>query len=651
MGSSKEIFISYRRDTGSELAEIIKKDLDARGYSVFKDTHDLKAGHWQEALTKQINACKDFVLLVTPGALDRCKTDPNDVVLFEIRLALATRKNFILVVKRAKDQSPNDYFKDLPLAIADLPKHNWVEYTNDDSDAKLQKIRSFLNSSPSVWELVNNRYGKQILASAICVGLLVCGLLGWGIFGRTVKIEKTIEVISVDTKEIVNQTSEIRKDNASLMNEASEVRKDTGEIKAGIKNIGNLGGLVANPLLAEDYYHNSHVYLKDGKVVEADDSFKRFFDLDKSDYYDVYEEYIEFLRGAYGQEKVLSILKSLTMKYYDRKSPKVAYFGELEDKEFAKQEIDKILLKSPSFLPAHIAGMVLVEAGYLIDDLDLENRKKNFLKEGGLDGLKKFLFKTGDNKFEQSVVRFLKSIRPVNLENRFSYKVENDSYISLLYLSVADRKLPKNIILHFPNGDAKIPVDSPANLFKEKGFVAVELNKFTKPNTDAKTEFILRRANDVRIFKFSGYLNGVDPSKPVEVAISYIDAKNRNFDFPKKIKMFGSESLFTAEIMRSSSTNGIFGSKGPVLQITPGTTTKLIQASGKKSGPFIGVPMHMNVPTLYEVPCEAVPNFNFDGELWIKSILDNGSLTDIVKVEFKNEFGVVWKSKPLVNPK
>ena len=31
MGSSKELFISYRRDTGSELAEIIKKDLDARG--------------------------------------------------------------------------------------------------------------------------------------------------------------------------------------------------------------------------------------------------------------------------------------------------------------------------------------------------------------------------------------------------------------------------------------------------------------------------------------------------------------------------------------------------------------------------------------------------------------------------------------------
>lgn len=648
---TKEIFISYRRETGSELAEIIKKDLDSRGYSVFKDTHDLKAGYWQEALTKQINACKDFILLVTPGSLDRCKTDPNDVVLFEIRLALATRKNFILVVKKAKDQSSNDYFKDLPLAIADLPKHNWVEYTNDDSNAKLQKIRSFLNSSPSVWELVNNQYGKQILASAICIGLLVCGLLGWAIFGRTSKIEKTVEVISGDTKEIVNQTSEIRKDNAALMNETSEVRKDTGEIKAGIKNIGKLGGLVANPLLAEDYYHNSHVYLKDGKVVETDDSFKRFFDLDKSDHYDVYEEYIEFLRSAYDQEKVLSILKSLTMKYYDRISPKVAYFGELKDKQYAKQEIDKIIQDSPSFLPAHIAGMVLVEPGYLIDDLDLENRKKNFLKEGGLTGLKKFLFKTGDNKFEQSVASFLKSIRPVNLLNRFKFKVENDSYINLLYLSIDDQNLAKSIILHFPNGDAEIPVDSPANLFKEKGFVAVELDKFIKPNTNTKAEFILRRANDVRIFKFCGYLNGVDPSKQIEVGISYIDAKNRNFDFPKKIKMFGSESLFTAEIKHTTSTNVLLGSKGPVLQITPGNSTKLIQASGKKSGPFIGVPRHKNVPTLYEVPCEAVPNFNFDGELWIKSILDNGSLTDIVKVEFKNEFGIVWKSKIQEDPK
>jgi len=246
MGSSKEIFISYRRDTGSELAEIIKKDLDARGYSVFKDTHDLKAGHWQEALTKQINACKDFILLVTPGSLDRCKTDPNDIVLFEIRLALATRKNFILVVKRAKDQSPNDYFKDLPLAIADLPKHNWVEYTNDDSDAKLQKIRSFLNSSPSVWEIVNNRYGKQILASVICVGLLVCGLLGWGIFGRTGKIESKIEEITSDTKATLDITGNVREQNQEIVKDTGVLRKDSADLMKKTQEIAKSSSAAQN---------------------------------------------------------------------------------------------------------------------------------------------------------------------------------------------------------------------------------------------------------------------------------------------------------------------------------------------------------------------------------------------------------------------
>ena len=230
MAASKDIFISYRRDTGAELAEIIKKDLGSRGYSVFKDTHDLKAGHWQEDLKHQITGCKDFILLVTPGALDRCKTDPKDIVLFEIKLALAKKKNIILVVKRAKGISLEDFFKDLPREIAGLPKHNWIEYTNADADAKLKKIRSFLDSSPSVWELVSNRYGKQVLAGTIFGGLLLCGLLGWALFGRTGRIENKVEGVAKDAKATLETTGKIHEQNQQIAIEAGEIRKNNQEL-------------------------------------------------------------------------------------------------------------------------------------------------------------------------------------------------------------------------------------------------------------------------------------------------------------------------------------------------------------------------------------------------------------------------------------
>jgi hypothetical protein len=243
MSALKDIFISYRRDTGAELAELVKKDLVSRGYSVFKDTHDLKAGHWQEDLRRQITACMDFILIVTPGTLERCKTDPDDVVLFEIQLALTLQKNFILVVKRGKNDSPEKLFDGLPPTLSTLPKHNWIEYTNEDADAKLSKIRNFLESSPSVFELVVNRYGRQLLAGITCGGMILCGLASWALFGSAERLENQVASVAGDTKvtlettgtiaeqnrKIANTTEAIRKDNVELLDKTREAARSSGE--------------------------------------------------------------------------------------------------------------------------------------------------------------------------------------------------------------------------------------------------------------------------------------------------------------------------------------------------------------------------------------------------------------------------------------
>ena len=67
-----KIFVSYRREGGQELARLILDHLNFRGYDVFLDTESLGGGTFNTKLLQRIRESSDFVLILTPGALDRC---------------------------------------------------------------------------------------------------------------------------------------------------------------------------------------------------------------------------------------------------------------------------------------------------------------------------------------------------------------------------------------------------------------------------------------------------------------------------------------------------------------------------------------------------------------------------------------------------
>ena len=77
-----DIFISYRRDGGDDLAHLLYHRLSNDGYDVFLDVVCLGQGKFDDALYTQIAQCKDFILVLSPGALDACN-DPNDWVRIE----------------------------------------------------------------------------------------------------------------------------------------------------------------------------------------------------------------------------------------------------------------------------------------------------------------------------------------------------------------------------------------------------------------------------------------------------------------------------------------------------------------------------------------------------------------------------------------
>lgn len=71
-----DVFISYRRSNGSQLASLLKVHLQVKhGLSVFIDVDELASGKFDEAILDTIGRCRNFLMVLSPDALNRCKGD------------------------------------------------------------------------------------------------------------------------------------------------------------------------------------------------------------------------------------------------------------------------------------------------------------------------------------------------------------------------------------------------------------------------------------------------------------------------------------------------------------------------------------------------------------------------------------------------
>src|SRR5438552_582602 len=100
MKTRGKVFLSYRRNGGSELARNIRDALQKRRFDVFMDVEDLRGGPFNRALYEQIDAATDVVVALTPGSLERCFDNPNDWLRLELAHALKRSKNVVPVLGR-----------------------------------------------------------------------------------------------------------------------------------------------------------------------------------------------------------------------------------------------------------------------------------------------------------------------------------------------------------------------------------------------------------------------------------------------------------------------------------------------------------------------------------------------------------------------
>ncbi len=137
-----DIFFSYRREGGSDAARGLQQALKD-DYSIFLDVDRMPSGHFDSALLRSIESSPNFVVFLSPGSLDRCR-DPDDWLRKEITHAIATKRNIVPVTL------PGFSFPDqksLTPEIADVARHDAVEYSHRYFYAMVEKVREHLVKS------------------------------------------------------------------------------------------------------------------------------------------------------------------------------------------------------------------------------------------------------------------------------------------------------------------------------------------------------------------------------------------------------------------------------------------------------------------------------------------------------------------------
>ncbi|MBR3235087.1 MAG: toll/interleukin-1 receptor domain-containing protein [Atopobiaceae bacterium] len=158
-----DIFISYRRAGGAETAKHLRDVLTERGYRVFFDTDSLQSGNFNKKLFDVIDSCKDMIIILSPGSLDRCVNE-GDWVRMELAYGLEHGKNIVPVMSNGFE-----FPESLPPDINDIRWQNGVAVNIEFFDAMINKLTTFLISKP-----VNSKKKLVLAAVGAAAVVLVC---------------------------------------------------------------------------------------------------------------------------------------------------------------------------------------------------------------------------------------------------------------------------------------------------------------------------------------------------------------------------------------------------------------------------------------------------------------------------------------------
>ena len=195
-----DVFISYRRDTGTELARIIDSEIDKTWFRAFLDYNELKDRKWGPQLMAAIDSAPVFLFIMSPGALDRCG-DENDWVRQEIQYAILRKKHIVPV-------NPEGGFKEFPQTIpSDILEALSENQHSEISLGQLFKssIRKLLNERIAPYVPRMRRLRRLVVTLVASVVLLVSTVALWTFSAhmRFTQDMKTYDRLVAEVKELL----------------------------------------------------------------------------------------------------------------------------------------------------------------------------------------------------------------------------------------------------------------------------------------------------------------------------------------------------------------------------------------------------------------------------------------------------------------
>lgn len=188
-----DVFISYRRKgAGAGVAGELQAKLENMGYKVFLDVDEIRSGQFPIQIEKAIQECKDFLLVLSPGTLDRC-TEEEDWVRREIIMAESFGKNLIGVMLPGFVMPEAD---SLPTPLRSLPTKQLFLWSHEYRSASFVKVVENLVSTKEKKVKVHKRL-IAVLVAVLLVVMAVCA----NFFLRT-QPEESESVVTNETESI-----------------------------------------------------------------------------------------------------------------------------------------------------------------------------------------------------------------------------------------------------------------------------------------------------------------------------------------------------------------------------------------------------------------------------------------------------------------
>jgi len=137
--AAKTVFISYRRGVSDFVARAIYQDLKSHGFDVFIDVESIDSGTFDNVILDQIASRSHFILVLTPGSVDRCG-EPTDWLRREVTHALERKRNIVPVLAdgfRFEDAAPH-----LEGVLSELPRYNSLTIPQGYFEDAMNKLRA-----------------------------------------------------------------------------------------------------------------------------------------------------------------------------------------------------------------------------------------------------------------------------------------------------------------------------------------------------------------------------------------------------------------------------------------------------------------------------------------------------------------------------